>query len=326
VIGGAAVVGCGLIGRKRAQTLEARGVRVRSVYDVSRDAAEALAANLPSAVVAASASDAFVEPGVDLAVIATSHVSLAPLASEAVRAGLHVLVEKPGGHHLSEVEALAEEARRLNRVVRVGFNHRFHPALRKAHEIVAGGALGPVLHVRGRYGHGGRLGYEREWRADPVQSGGGELLDQGVHLIDLTRFLVGPVELAFCELRTEFWHMPVEDNAYLALRSSSGAFAWLHASWTEWRNLFSLEIAMRTGKVEIQGLGGSYGVERLTLHEMLPDMGPPVTSAWEWPRGDASWADEVDDVLAAIDGRAAVGASLDDCIDAFRVIDEAYAR
>lgn len=323
---GAAIIGCGLIGRKRAQALEERGVSVRSVHDVSPAAAEALAAGLPSAVVAASAGEAFAAPGVDLAVIATSHVSLAPLASEAVRAGLHVLVEKPGGHHLAEVEALAEEARRLGRVVRVGFNHRFHPALRKAHEIVAGGAFGPVLHVRGRYGHGGRLGYEREWRADPVQSGGGELLDQGVHLIDLTRFLVGDVQLAFCELRTEFWDMPVEDNAYLALRAGSGAFAWLHASWTEWRNLFSLEIAMRTGKIEVQGLGGSYGVERLTLHEMLPDMGPPVTSSWEWPRGDGSWTDEIDDVLAAIDGRATVGASLDDCIGAFRVIDQAYSR
>jgi len=208
--------------------------------------------------------------------------------------------------------------------LRVGFNHRFHPALRKAHELVEAGAYGPVQHLRGRYGHGGRIGYEREWRADRARSGGGELLDQGIHLIDLTRYLVGDVALAFCELRTEFWPMEVEDNAYVALRAEQGAFAWLHASWSEWKNLFSLEISMRDAKIEITGLGGSYGIERLTLHEMKPEMGPPDTTAWEWPLEDESWHAEIDDVLAALAGQPTIGASLDDCVAAFAIVDEAY--
>jgi len=99
---------------------------------------------------------------------------------------------------------------------------------------MAGGRYGRLLHVRGRYGHGGRLGYEAEWRADRAISGGGELLDQGVHLIDLTRHLVGRGRPSPSpSFRTDFWDMDVEDNAFLALRARAGGFVWLHASWTE---------------------------------------------------------------------------------------------
>ena len=104
----------------------------------------------------------------------------------------------------------------------------------------------------------------------------------------------------------------------------TGGTAWLHASWTEWKNLFSFEVAHRAGKIEIGGLGGSYGVERLTRHDMLPEMGPPDTRSWEWPRGDASWALEMEDVVGAIDGRPARGATIDDAIAALTVVQRAY--
>ena len=183
------------------------------------------------------------------------------------------------------------------------------------------------MFIRARYGHGGRLGYEREWRADAAVSGGGELIDQGIHLIDLTRFLAGDVTLACSDLRTTFWPMDVEDNAFLALDCASGAFAWLHASWTEWKNLFSLEIMLERAKIEISGLGGSYGVETLTLFEMLPEMGPPIESRQSWDGADDSWARELADVAAAIAGDDAhdCGASIDDAVAALRVVDAAYA-
>ncbi|HLI57082.1 MAG TPA: Gfo/Idh/MocA family oxidoreductase, partial [Actinomycetota bacterium] len=211
------------------------------------------------------------------------------------------------------------------RQVRVGFNHRFHPALLAAKKIVTEDRYGSLVYVRGRYGHGGRRGYEREWRAQKSISGGGELVDQGIHLIDLTRYLVGDVDLAFCELRTDFWDMAVEDNAYLALRPRAGGFAWLHASWTEWKNLFSLEIAFRRAKLEITGLGASYGTERLALYEMQPEMGPPPTTIWEYPGTDSSWSREMADVLGEIAGQPAQGANLEDCIAAFTIVEEAYA-
>ena len=139
----------------------------------------------------------------------------------------------------------------------MGFNHRFHPGIARAAEEVHSGRHGELMHLRARYGHGGRLGYEREWRADPARSGGGELVDQGMHLLDLSHWLAGPLPLHSALLRTQFWDTPVEDNAALILGeagSRSDPWAMLHVSWTEWKNLFSLEIYCRTAKLQVDGL------------------------------------------------------------------------
>ena len=120
--------------------------------------------------------------------------------------------------------------------------------------------------------------------------------------------------------------MDVEDNAFVHLESDAGANAWLHASWTEWKNLFSFEVACRTAKVEVTGLGGSYGPERLTLYEMGEQLGPPKTTTLEWPPGDDSWRLELVDVLGAIDGGAAVGSGLEDATATLAIVEEAYDR
>jgi predicted dehydrogenase len=187
---------------------------------------------------------------------------------------------------------VADAARRTGALVRIGFNHRYHRAFRKAREIFESGALGDMMFIRGRYGHGGRPGYDQEWRADPALSGGGELIDQGAHLIDLSRWFLGDFPRVRGSARTWFWDMPVEDNGFLLLETAGGQVAFLHASWTEWKNLFSFEMAGRAGKLEISGLGGSYGTERLTWYRMSPEMGPPETLAWEYPMADDSWQAE----------------------------------
>jgi predicted dehydrogenase len=323
---GVVVIGCGGVGRKRAVALP-DSCRLLAVADPDPGRAEALAQQVaPGALVAEKAQEALAVEGARLAIVATPHAALVSASLAAVEAGCDVLVEKPGADRVAPLLELRAAAQKSGRTVRVGFNHRFHPSVRLAASLIAEGGYGPLMHVRARYGHGGRPGYEAEWRADRAVSGGGELLDQGVHLIDLVRHLFGDADLAFAECRTDFWDMRVEDNAFLALRPRSGGFAWLHASWTEWKNLFSFEIALQKAKIEIAGLGGSYGTERLTLYEMLPEMGPPATRAWEWPQADRSWGLELDDVLAAIEGRSEVGASLDDAVEALRIVEEAYAR
>ena len=101
-------------------------------------------------------------------------------------------------------------------------------------------------------------------------------------------------------------------------------FAWLHAGWTEWKNIFSFEVMLERAKLEVEGLGGSYGQERLTLHEMQPEMGPPPATTWAYPPADVSWRAEMADVLAAIDGAPAVGALIDDAIANLSLIEKAY--
>ena len=292
---GFAIVGCGLIGKKRAAQLP-KGAG-RAVYDVKREAAEALAKTLPGAVVAGSYEELLSNPAVEVVVVATLHHTLAPLTKQAMLAGRHVLVEKPAAISVAELQELRRVEKEKGVKVRVGFNHRYHPALLEAQRLFREGHLGELMFLRGRYGHGGRVGYEKEWRADVRLSGGGELIDQGVHLIDLAGAFLGTFTQIDGHATTSFWDMPVDDNAFLSLRTAKGQTAWLHASCTEWKNLFSLEIYGRDAKLHLEGLGGSYGVERLAFYKMLPEMGPPETVIYEYPRGDDSWRLEMDDFM-----------------------------
>lgn len=286
-----AIIGCGFVGQKRAQALGDNQLVLACDNDLAK--AESLAAGYPGCVAASDWSVALAHSPADLAIVATPHHLLAAIVSGCLRARKHVLVEKPAGISCAELEAIAELAQESALKVRVGFNHRFHPAIKKAHEICQSGEIGPLMFVRGRYGHGGRLGYEREWRAQPDLSGGGELLDQGSHLIDLSAWFLGDFVDVHGFLPTYFWDMQVEDNAFIALTTADKQMAWLHATWTEWKNTFCFEIYGRTGKLQIDGLGGSYGTEQLTYYKMSPQMGPPETFNWQYSGKDESWGAEL---------------------------------
>ena len=321
---GVSIVGCGLIGQKRAQALT--GARLVACADSDRARADALARAVSGAVAVADWRAAVDHPGVDVVIVATTNDALSEIACAALAAGKHVLVEKPAGRSVAEVDAVIDAARRARRQVRIGFNHRCHPALVKARALVDAGVAGPLMFVRGRYGHGGRVGYEREWRADPAIAGGGELIDQGVHLIDLSRWFLGDFPVVDGHARTYFWKMPVDDNAFLLLQTAGGQTAFLHVSCTEWKNLFSFEIYGRDAKLHVEGLGGSYGVERLTCYKMLPEMGPPETTAWEYPGGDRSWQLEFAEFLEDIRLDRTPSANLADARAALAVVEAVYAR
>jgi predicted dehydrogenase len=285
------IIGCGLVGKKRAEAARRLGHTVALVCDPDAARAAALA-EAHQAVCCADPAKLAAAP-LDLVVVATPHDRLAALAAPMAEAGKHVLVEKPGARHAHELAPVASAARARGVQVRVGFNHRFHPALQKAQALVKAGAVGDLLYVRGRYGHGGRLGYEKEWRFQPEISGGGEAIDQGTHLVDLARWFLGDFTAVEGHAASFFWPGKVEDNVFFLLRTASGEVAHLHASWTEWKNLFSFEIFGRVGKLAIDGLGGSYGTERLTFYKMKPEMGPPDIESWEFPGPDLSWDAEL---------------------------------
>lgn len=316
------IVGCGLIGEKRA--LAAHGHRIVAVADLDLAKAERLAQKVGAAATADWRE--VVRQDLDAVVVATAHDALAPIATAALELGRHVLVEKPAGRDLAEAQTIAAAAASRRRIAKVGFNHRFHPALQQARQLYDGGAIGPILYIRGRYGHGGRPGYEREWRCDPAISGGGELVDQGSHLIDLARWFMGDLALDYAHTPTLFWQAAVDDNCFLALRGAGGSIAWLHASWTEWKNTFSFEIAGRDGKLTIDGLGGSYGVERLTIHRMLPGMGPPETTIHEYPFPDRSWDEEMQSFALAVEGKGPLVGGIEDAVAMHVIIDQAYRR
>ena len=328
-----AIIGCGLIGKKRLAGLPA-GSKLAVACDTNLSRAEELVKLAGAGRAVSDFKVAAADPQVDAVIVATINSALAEVSADAIRAGKHVIVEKPAGISVQQIDELIALAGQHGVCVRVGFNHRFHPAFQKAREMFASGVMGDLMFIRARYGHGGRVGYDQEWRADPKRSGGGELIDQGVHLIDLASWFLGRFTRVNGHAATFFWNMPVDDNAFLDLRTAKGRTAWLHVSCTEWKNLFSFEIYGRKAKLHIEGLGGSYGVEKLYHYQMKPEMGPPDAKLYEFPGPDESWRNEMiefeKDVEKAESGktkkRKQPGPGLVEAKAALKIVEKIYQK
>jgi predicted dehydrogenase len=317
-----ALIGCGVVGGKRAHHLA--GARLVHCVDLERERAAQLALLGQDCACGSDWREPLVRADVDAVIVATPPDAQAQIVRAAVTAGKHVLVEKPAARHADELAGLPQLAAQHGVRVRVGFNHRYHRAFQQARRLIDSGALGPLLYLRARYGHGGRPGYANEWRARPQRSGGGELIDQGVHLIDLARWFLGEFVEIDGFAHTYFWDMPVEDNGFMLLKTPDRQVAFLHASCTEWKNTFCWELLGRDGKLQIDGLGGSYGVERLTWYRMLPEMGPPETTIWEYPMADNSWTLEMAEFMEDVRrGREPVP-GLADALAALVVVGRVY--
>ena len=306
------VVGCGLVGRRRATVVrESAGDEVVIVADVDRTRAEEVARE-NGCLVTTDWREVVSRVDVDAVIVSTTNDWLAPISIAAAQNGKHVLCEKPLGRNPEESWQLVEAARANEVKLKTGFNHRHHAAIWKARELFDEGALGEICFLRCRYGHGGRPGYDREWRANPEISGGGELLDQGIHALDLFRWFLGDLHEVVGFIRTSFWNTPVEDNVFALLRTAGGEVASLHASWTQWKNLFSFEIFGQDGYLIVEGLGQSYGLERLTWGKRLPESGPPEEKRFEFPGPDVSWEQEWREFVTAIqEDREPVGNGYD---------------
>lgn len=321
-----AIIGAGLIGKKRAAALKSLGGHeIVAWADVNLEAAKKCADEFGGKAFS-DYKQALAVSGIDAAIVATTHQVLAPITMEALERGLHVLVEKPAGIKSGEIDAVAKKAKEKKLVVKVGYNHRFHPAFMKARQLIKNGDIGKVYYVRASYGHGGRLGYDKEWRAKPEMSGGGELIDQGSHLIDLSRALLGYFSGVDARLMTYFWDMPVEDNAFLTLSTSRGQVAFLHASWTQWKNYFIFEIFGSKGQLRWEGLGRSYGVEKLTHYKMDTSMQPPKVEEFVFEGEDQSFVDETRNFIDSILGKAEADGSIEDALANMKVIEIAYAK
>jgi len=319
-----AIIGCGLIGNKRAKALG--DCPLVAAVDTNLGRASQLANQYPGCESSTDWRSVVTRPDVDLVIVATTNDMLAPATLAAVQAGKHVLVEKPAARNAAEIEPVVRAAEKSGVTVKVGFNHRFHPAFLKMREIVDTGVLGPLMFLRARYGQGGRLGMEKEWRGNPEIAGGGEMLDQGVHLIDLSRWFLGDFLHVAGRVENYFWDWRVEDNGFAMLRTDAGQIAWIHASCTEWKNLFSFELYGKHGKLHVEGLGGSYGVERLSFYRMLPQMGPPETTIYEYPGEDTSWKAEFAHLKHCVETKANPSGDLNDALAALRMVDELYRQ
>ena len=323
---GVAVIGCGLIGARRAAAAAAHPLtKVIKVVDTDSVASHELAEKYECEA-SQDWRQVVEDTSISVVVVSTPNVFLAPIAIAALRESKHVLIEKPPGRNLEEALEIASAARRANGArLKLGFNHRYHPAIARAREMLNQGEIGDVLNVRARYGHGGRPGYESEWRGDPKLAGGGELTDQGVHVVDLLNWFIGMPETAYCAVQTAVWPIaPLEDNAFGILRYREGAIASMHTSWTQWKNLFSFEVFGRKGSLSIEGLTGSYCDQRLTIVLRKPTGGPPDIAEEVFTGPDCTWAAEWDDFARGIVEQRSYLGTPDEGVAAMTTIDALY--
>lgn len=231
---------------------------------------------------------------------------LAPDATiAALEHGLHVFCEKPPGRDLSDIVRVREaERRHPGQRLMYGFNHRYHESVRQARSLIGSGELGELIDLRGIYGKSAIIKFSpEEWRSQRALSGGGILLDQGIHMVDMMRLFAGELDVLDAVISNNHWQHDVEDNAYALMRSGDGAVAMLHSSATQWRHRFQLDITLTRGAITLAGILSStrsYGAETITV--AYPEQGQHGDPREVMTRynHDPSWHDEVFDFAAAV--------------------------
>ena len=267
---------------------------------------------------------AVARPDVDAVIVCTPPGSHADISISAMQNGKHVLCEKPLARTAVESTKMRAVAIEKSVALKCGFNLRYHRAMTELKRVASGGGLGELYYAKATFGIGARQGYVSEWRVDPSQAGGGQLMEQGIHLIDLSRWFLGDVSEVLA-VRGDFLNLPrpFEDNGFVFLRTSSHKLASIHASLTQWKNKFSFELTGSEGYGVVTGLGGSYGVETLAVGKNLP--GQPFSETVTEFRGeDKCWELEWDEFRSHTDEPRHFDFGLDG-VRALQTIEAAYA-
>jgi len=335
-----AIIGVGLIGEKRLDSVisDNKEAEIVALCDIDRGKIDSLAHKFGIKAYS-DWRDIIKRNDINVIVIATPNKFLKDISLAALDAGKHVLCEKPLGRNAAEAEEIFNKAKDKKKVLMTGFNHRYHPAIYKAKTLVENNKIGELYYLKCTYGHGGRPGYEKEWRANKDLCGGGELLDQGVHVVDLFRWFLGEFDEVFGHIDTFCWDMEVEDNAFAMFETRKGQLAVMHSSWTQWKNKFAFEIFGEKGYLVIKGLGGSYGTETLMIgkrrllktgqqiasaNQLIYAGGVPEEEVIEFPGPDISWKEDWKEFISAInENREPLGSGYDGLM-ANRMIEAVY--
>lgn len=270
----------------------------------------------------------------DAVFVCTPNNVTAELCVEGLRRCGRVFCEKPPGRNWEEFHRIEEVAATLSGHTLVfGFNHRLHPSIQAAWKLIGKGGLGEVLYMSGTYGKSGGIGYRDNWRNKREISGGGILLDQGIHMLDIFQFFLGPLTVVDAMLRDSFWGCGVEDNAFVLLQSEKRVPAFLHSSATLWKHTFRLEIGCREGYLLASGLlsqTGSYGREQLVIGKRQFEdealaLGNPREEIIHFDKDD-SWEKEVSEFIAAAkERRTANHGALEDARRVMQLVRDVYA-
>jgi len=313
------IIGTGLMGRRRAEALrkfkDARLIAVAS--DLNEQAIQ-----LADDMNCEQMDDwlqMVVRKDIDVIIVCTPPDCHLMMCKAALENGKHVLCEKPLARNPEEAGQIVKLARKKGLKLKCGFNHRHHPGIKQARQWFDNGLIGELVFIRAEYGIGGRPGYEKDWRANKEIAGGGQLMDQGMHVIDLSHWFLGDFAEVTGFVQTGYWDIaPLEDNAFCLLRTKKGQVASIHVSWTQWKNLFRFEIFGKDGYIIVEGLGGSYGVEKAILGKRA-FFEPFKEEVIEFRGRDISWEEEWREFTSAIQENREPMANGGDGLEAIKI-------
>lgn len=283
------IIGAGLQAKRLVPAvMESEKAKIVAITAQPPDSAENLAKKIGCKVLPDWPS--VLDSGIDSVMVLTPPNLHAKISIEAMKKGIHVFCEKPIANTLEEAQEMIRVAKESKVVLNIGFNHRYHPAIRQVKKWHDDGLIGTINFIRSIYGIGARPNAKGEWRSDPKITAGGQLFEQGVHLIDLMRWFVGgPSEVVCFTSGTGSIVAPHEDSAFVMFRTKKGQVTNMHSSILQWKNHFSFEVFGTKGYAIATGLGGSYGTEKAILGKRDP-AAPFMEEVTEYRGEDKSWS------------------------------------
>ena len=272
-----------------------------------------------------------IEEDLDILIVCMTNDIAPEVTIAGLNAGFHVFCEKPPGRNVADIIRVIEvEKNKPNLKLMYGFNHRYHFSVQEALKLVHSGELGKIINIRGVYGKAKLITFNQpDWRTKREISGGGVLLDQGIHMVDLMRLFGGEFNEVHSIISNNHWRYDVEDNAYALMKTTDGIVAMLHSSATQWRHRFNLDINLEKGSVILGGiLSGtkSYGAETLTVAKADPDndLGDPMEHLTRYNK-DPSWCAEIDEfVNCVISDKSIVNGTSDDALQTMKLVYQIY--
>jgi 1,5-anhydro-D-fructose reductase (1,5-anhydro-D-mannitol-forming) len=320
------IIGFGKMGKIRAQAIEVNEhSKIVSVYDNNREACD------DEYVFSKTPDEIINNTGIDAIFICTPNYLNMPLTIQALKAGKHVFCEKPPAFNAKEMQEIIVAEKKSFKKLMYGFNHRHHSSIVHMKNIIDSGEYGEIMWMRGRYGKSVDDNFFKTWRSKRETAGGGILLDQGIHMLDLFIMFGGGFDTAKAEVSSLYWEQEIEDNVFAIYKNkSTGVVASLHSTMTQWRHLFSLEVFLEKGYLVLNGLNtssGTYGDEILSIAKNRTTA-PAAT--WEDEEHitfhvDSSWQSEISHFFEYIttDSKVQIGNS-QEALELMSLIDLTY--
>ena len=322
------IAGFGKIGQVRAHMLEKNvNSKVVAVFDVKKPD------NLNNNIKFSESFEELLNQDIDAVFICAFNNVLADYTTLALKSGKHVFCEKPPARTTEELKSVIEIENNSNLILKYGFNHRYHYSVQEAKKIIDSGSMGKLLWLRGVYGKAGSIDYHKNWRNYRKYSGGGILIDQGIHMLDLMRYFSGQDFIHINSfVTTSYWDIKSEDNAFAIMQSAHKVTAMLHSSATQWKHKFLLEMCFEEGYINLDGiLSGtrSYAPEKLVVgrrefEDITFAMGKPKENT-TWFENDDSWKLEVNEFVNAVLGKGKIehGTSKD-AFETLKLVEKIY--